>query len=236
MRAHNKDGGRVIERSTRALSGLGRSCLHRKRSLHQRPCSAVGSMPLDPETHASSVAAWPVPWTEPVWVPSIRRHGGHSACHGTKTLPRVDASTQLILFFPSLCTMLRPRNRENAPGLSTSCCPRRSFFFVTRTHVCLVRARSDGPDHADSRSTTYVSRVKKFTCRLQQWDIYLDSGFLSREYAAVRCRHALWADVKNKNATAGPEVPNDGTLKLQKSAPGIWQPIAAGPQSIDVCW
>jgi len=30
-------------------------------------------------------------------------------------------------------------------------------FFFARTQVCLVRARSDEPDHADSLSTTYVS-------------------------------------------------------------------------------
>ena len=33
-----------------------------------------------------------------------------------------------------------------------------SFFFA-QTHVGLVSARSDGPDQADSGSTTYLSRV-----------------------------------------------------------------------------
>ena len=42
-------------------------------------------------------------------------------------------------------------------------------------------------------STTDVSRVKLFTRRLQRWDVYLRSGFLSPEHVAVRCRHALWA-------------------------------------------
>ena len=33
------------------------------------------------------------------------------------------------------------------------------FFFVAQTHMCLVSARSDGPDQADSQSTTYLDRV-----------------------------------------------------------------------------
>ena len=68
-----------------------------------------------------------------------------------------------------------------------------SIFFFAQTHVCLVSARSDGPDHADSLRTIYVSRAKQFRCRLQRWGVYLDSGFLSPEYAAVCCRRALWA-------------------------------------------
>ena len=36
---------------------------------------------------------------------------------------------------------------------------RQRLFFFAQTHVCLVCARSDGLDHADSLSTTYVSRV-----------------------------------------------------------------------------
>ena len=31
-------------------------------------------------------------------------------------------------------------------------------FFFAQTHVCLVSARSDGPDQADSQSTTHLSR------------------------------------------------------------------------------
>ena len=53
------------------------------------------------------------------------------------------------------------------------------IFFFSQTHVCGAKARSDGPDHADSLSTTYVSRAKHFTCRLQRWYVHLDSGFWS---------------------------------------------------------
>ena len=69
-------------------------------------------------------------------------------------------------------------------------------FFFAQTHVCLVSAQSDGPDHADGLRTTYVSRVRSVPSHPQRWDVYLDSGCLSPEYAAVHCRHALWAYVK----------------------------------------
>ena len=39
----------------------------------------------------------------------------------------------------------------------------------------------------------FVPCELQFTCRLQRRDVYLDSGFLSPENAAVRCRHALGA-------------------------------------------
>ena len=35
----------------------------------------------------------------------------------------------------------------------------RRYLFFAQTHVCLASARSDGPGHADSQSTTCVSRV-----------------------------------------------------------------------------
>ena len=76
-------------------------------------------------------------------------------------------------------------------------------FFLAQTHVCLVSARSDGPDHADSLSATYESRTRKFTCRLQRWDVYLDAGFQSPEHAAVCCRHALGACMNGKEKGGG---------------------------------
>ena len=56
------------------------------------------------------------------------------------------------------------------------------IFFSAQTQVSLASAQSDGPDHADSLSTSYVSRVKKFTCHLQSGGTYiwtLDSCHLS---------------------------------------------------------
>ena len=37
----------------------------------------------------------------------------------------------------------------------------RILFFPAPTYVCLVSARSDGPDHADGLSATYVSHVQR---------------------------------------------------------------------------
>ena len=97
--------------------------------------------------------------------------------------PQLDPSFQTYSFLEFL-------SKPNPPNL----------LFFARTHVCLVSARSDGPDHADSLSTPYVSRVKKFARRLQQRYVHLDPGFLSPEHAAVRCRHTLWANMKVKNS------------------------------------
>ena len=67
-------------------------------------------------------------------------------------------------------------------------------FFSAQTHVCLISARSDGPDHADSlKYNIFVPCEPQLTCHLQRWDVYLDSGFLSPKYAAVCCRRALGA-------------------------------------------
>ena len=41
------------------------------------------------------------------------------------------------------------------------CVPCIVVFFFCSDSLCLVSARSDGPDHADSLRTPYVSRAKK---------------------------------------------------------------------------
>ena len=60
-------------------------------------------------------------------------------------------------------TLLRCWGAKSAlvrPSLKWCC------FFFAQAHVCLVSARSDGPDHADSLSTPYVSREPQLTCHL----------------------------------------------------------------------
>ena len=53
--------------------------------------------------------------------------------------------------------------------------------FPAQTHVCLVSAHSNGPDHADNLSITYVSCVKKIHMPPAKVGVYLDSGNLSMQ-------------------------------------------------------
>jgi hypothetical protein len=64
-----------------------------------------------------------------------------------------------------------------------------SFFFLPQTHVCLVSARSNGPDQADSPSTIYLSHVihrSHAACSGGMYIWTLDSCHLSMEPWGVR--------------------------------------------------
>ena len=65
------------------------------------------------------------------------------------------------------------------------------LFSFSRTHVCLASAWTNGPDHADSLNTTYLTRVIHSSNAAFGGGTYIWTEFPSPEYAVLRCRHAL---------------------------------------------